>query len=843
MSTQYIQLKNPSGDLLYPRTDWSVILNRPSFATIAQLNTKQDQLTSLNAGNGITIESQEGILRISATAVGNYVNLSNKPRINGIELNGSLTAADLNIAQLESTDTGDWEVADEVGNVILRLVGGHILTKYFDSQDVITSDWLIANSYLNTSNLSAALDAEDVLRSMGASSSAFVILNEAGQPIITVNRTTGAFQVLGTPGFDSATLLTRISNLESNAITTSTLGSALTSGHYNISLFANDSAYVTSSALATALATKQDTLTTANAGTNVTITTVGGVLKINATGGGGGGTTDYNALSNRPQINGVTLVGNQTATTLGLPSIGPDGSSTDGILEFADETQNVIARFSDGHIRTKNFDSSEVYPYINNLIANSGFATTSYVTTAISNAHPNYWGDKPYPSISTGTPQYILGQLNGSTTPYWLPYTLFSNPMSAANDVIIGGVSGVPTRLGVGANGTFLKAGAPISWAQLTGSDIYGGTSGYFLCSNGSGNAASWAAVADTWRPIEVNGTAWKSSATSSLKINFRAGNGMTITQDDPSTGDLTFAVSGQPQPCLIKGTKIAMADGSDKNIEDIKTGDEILSWDVNSKALTKAIVVSNHRNGAALEFMSHLFDDGSYIVTYGVHMVYNKTKGYPIDIAEFEVGDTTINSKGETITYVGKLRYRVRKKNSVSYYALTTSNNLYFAGGVLNGMTVFAKYRAAEYDGLEIPDELNEICKEEEKIISDAAGFGTDEHYLQEISAAFKQKNELTKRIAQAKQRLNDTDYIVQKFTEGLISTTDWSYSKLERESYRQIINDSEPLLQEANDMIKGIQGKYHTSFKGKKARFKSYCALDNAAFDIYKQWLHKGD
>lgn len=35
-------------------------------------------------------------------------------------------------------------------------------------------------------------------------------------------------------------------------------------------------------------------------------------------GGGGGGTTDYNALSNRPQINGVTLSGNKSYADLGL---------------------------------------------------------------------------------------------------------------------------------------------------------------------------------------------------------------------------------------------------------------------------------------------------------------------------------------------------------------------------------------------------------------------------------------------------------------------------------------------------------------------------------------------
>ena len=37
-------------------------------------------------------------------------------------------------------------------------------------------------------------------------------------------------------------------------------------------------------------------------------------------GGGGGGTTNYNQLSNKPQINGTTLTGNKSASDLSLAS-------------------------------------------------------------------------------------------------------------------------------------------------------------------------------------------------------------------------------------------------------------------------------------------------------------------------------------------------------------------------------------------------------------------------------------------------------------------------------------------------------------------------------------------
>ena len=45
------------------------------------------------------------------------------------------------------------------------------------------------------------------------------------------------------------------------------------------------------------------------------------LAKIEAGGGGGGGTKNYNALDNKPQINGVTLEGNKTPQELGITAV------------------------------------------------------------------------------------------------------------------------------------------------------------------------------------------------------------------------------------------------------------------------------------------------------------------------------------------------------------------------------------------------------------------------------------------------------------------------------------------------------------------------------------------
>jgi len=58
------------------------------------------------------------------------------------------------------------------------------------------------------------------------------------------------------------------------------------------------------------------------AGNNITIEDTEKGIKINSTGGGSGGTSNYNALTNKPKINNVELNGNKTSSDLGLQPAG-----------------------------------------------------------------------------------------------------------------------------------------------------------------------------------------------------------------------------------------------------------------------------------------------------------------------------------------------------------------------------------------------------------------------------------------------------------------------------------------------------------------------------------------
>ena len=49
-------------------------------------------------------------------------------------------------------------------------------------------------------------------------------------------------------------------------------------------------------------------------------------------GSGSSGTTDYNALTNKPSINGITLTGNKTSADLGINAIIPSTEPTNKVV-------------------------------------------------------------------------------------------------------------------------------------------------------------------------------------------------------------------------------------------------------------------------------------------------------------------------------------------------------------------------------------------------------------------------------------------------------------------------------------------------------------------------------
>ena len=121
-------------------------------------------------------------------------------------------------------------------------------------------------------------------------------------------------------------------------------------------------------------------------------------------GNGGGGTTDYTDLSNKPSINSVTLSGNKTSSDLGLvpaPTVLTDQTSTSMALKG-----NTIYKWTSA-ITSLSFASAEVSDLETVL-----YFTTGGSITFVDSSNLKWGGDGSAPSLEINT-RYCISIRNG----------------------------------------------------------------------------------------------------------------------------------------------------------------------------------------------------------------------------------------------------------------------------------------------------------------------------------------------------------------------------------------------------------------------------------------------
>lgn len=264
-----------------------------------------------------------------------------------------------------------------------------------------------------------------------------------------------------------------------------------------------------------------------------------------------------------------------------------------------------------------------------------------------------------------------------------------------------------------------------------------------------------------------------------------------------------------EEQICLIEGSKIKMADGTEKNIEDVKTGDMILSYDPANGKQIEAMALQSVRTGVAKDYDVLIFENGNYAELFKEHSIYNVELGYPCSHKEWKVGDIGLMVDGNqsALARITTSRHAIVKQR----YVLCTTTGLYFANGILMGIWPSTKYNIVTRPcyNLELPDDILSKFK--------VWGEANDRSNLLEVNPEFISRSKtiqstihrLTKEIEDCKKNLLDTDYVVTKFTEGLISATEWAKSKIKRANWRTMINDDEGPLETAKQQLEKLKAE----------------------------------
>lgn len=223
--------------------------------------------------------------------------------------------------------------------------------------------------------------------------------------------------------------------------------------------------------------------------------------------------------------------------------------------------------------------------------------------------------------------------------------------------------------------------------------------------------------------------------------------------------------------PCFVKGTKITLADGSLKNIEDIVPGDIVSTFDLINNEIKHNIVNAVYSKKVN-QIVEYIFDNGENIKCTIDHPIYVETKGwcshvpyisnnsYSLEssVTQIEVGDTIKLFNGTT-----KLVNIILSDEEVVVYNLQDieGNHNFFANNIL------VHNRFCFVEGTEITLENGEIKKIEDIEVGDIVLSFNEEKNINEY-------NKVTNIY-----KPNHDDLVEYKLSNGksIISTFDHPY------------------------------------------------------------------
>ena len=284
----------------------------------------------------------------------------------------------------------------------------------------------------------------------------------------------------------------------------------------------------------------------------------------------------------------------------------------------------------------------------------------------------------------------------------------------------------------------------------------------------------------------------------------------------------------------------IAMADGTEKPIEDIKPGDLIKSWNPVTKTFTAAVAIVSQRTGANRDFTAYNFEDGRALVAFGTHFIYDTVEGSYIDIQAINRNRKVLNIDGNAVSWAGKrgVHYHGKRKKR---YNLISSNNLYFANGILAANTPSNKLEYIEDWGKGILEpEIRTVWEQDCDDYNTITAVTGDLAVYEELRDVYGAYTEAQHQINLNKKKLNDSDYKAHKRIELSLPDEEWETFKKDRQDWRDKINENEAKLAQAHQQIEATWEAHKPTGWSRRALFEKCCVRDNAIFDLVRAYFH---
>lgn len=290
--------------------------------------------------------------------------------------------------------------------------------------------------------------------------------------------------------------------------------------------------------------------------------------------------------------------------------------------------------------------------------------------------------------------------------------------------------------------------------------------------------------------------------------------------------------------PCLAAGTPINMADGSYKNIEDIRPGDEVLSYDPVAQKNITTLVVAAYKTGETRNFQAYTFSNGSCLLAFDHHGIYSPKLGYPKGIEELQIREEVYDTNQTKVRLMSKDEVIISGEKTNRYNILTL-NNMYYANDILLANRPVNKLHHFLDRNKPLSDEIKAHWQLDADDYNAYNNVFTNKDFQTEIQKSFENLGKARSLIKTNKRKLNNTDYKTQKRAENLIDDAEWEENITKRQEWRRIINEQQEIYKDNFEKVEAIRDKYRGENNHPKKIFEKCCSRAHDIYDIAKEYF----
>jgi len=161
-------------------------------------------------------------------------------------------------------------------------------------------------------------------------------------------------------------------------------------------------------------------------------------------------------------------------------------------------------------------------------------------------------------------------------------------------------------------------------------------------------------------------------------------GSEYTVTINNAKSNVTISLMSQSNSCCFVAGTKVHMDDGTTKNIEDVKIGDNVLSYNETTKEYEKCEVIGLITNPNTTNLARITLVDGTIIEMNEYHPIYTQEGWKSLtnynDLPTLTKEDKVLSTNGEFID-ISTIECWIEETPIITYNLSVEKNHNYFVG------------------------------------------------------------------------------------------------------------------------------------------------------------------